>query len=532
MKKAIIYARYSCERQTEQSIEGQLRVCNQFAKDNDILVLENYIDRATSGTNDNRAAFQRMLKDSAERQWDYVIVYKGDRFARNRIESAINKKILRDNGVKVLSATENIPDTPEGIILESLLEGMAEYYSAELSQKVKRGINESRAKKQYTGGFVMYGYDIVGKKYQVNTREAPIVREIFEKYAGGMIVKDIVADLNARGLKNKQGNPFTLNTVYRMLRFERYTGIMRVDDQIYTDIVPAIITQEMWDTVSNIIAANKRAPSRRKSYAKYLLSGKLFCGECGGLMTGEAGTSKTGAVYHYYKCFEKKKHTRPCTMPSIKKDEIENKVFSVCCDVLNSGFVPLIVDRAYQLHREDMENNITIINLKGELAEKEKALKNILKAIENGLFSNITQERMAELEKETAQIKVKIESELSKSDALLSKEDFQTFLDSFIAKQADNEEFKADVINLLIRQVVLFKDKIRITFNYTPKGGKKRSHDYDMALAELAEAQAEHNGERECSNSFLLPPPKQNNPNTTVFVTNTYWGVWIAEKIR
>ena len=123
MQTAVIYARYSSDNQTEQSIEGQLRVCEEYAKKNNILILGTYIDRAMTGTNDNRPDFQRMIKDSSRKEWNYVICYKLDRFSRNKYETAIHKKTLRDNGVKVLSAMENIPDTPEGIILESLLEG-------------------------------------------------------------------------------------------------------------------------------------------------------------------------------------------------------------------------------------------------------------------------------------------------------------------------------------------------------------------------------------------------------------------------
>ena len=146
MKTAVIYARYSSDKQTEQSIEGQLRVCNDFANRNKILVVGTYIDRATTGTNDNRIDFQKMMRDSSKKEWDYIIVYKLDRFSRNKYEMAMHRKTLRDNNVKILSASEHIPETPEGILMESLLEGMAEYYSAELSQKVKRGQNENRQK--------------------------------------------------------------------------------------------------------------------------------------------------------------------------------------------------------------------------------------------------------------------------------------------------------------------------------------------------------------------------------------------------
>ena len=154
MKTAVIYARYSSDSQSEQSIDGQLRVCNEYAKNNDIIIVNTYIDRAMTGTNDNRPDFQRMLKDSKRKEWDYVLVYKFDRFSRNKLETGIHKKTLKDNGVKLISATEYIPDSPEAIILERMLEGYAEYYSAELSQKVKRGLKESRIKGNFTGGHV------------------------------------------------------------------------------------------------------------------------------------------------------------------------------------------------------------------------------------------------------------------------------------------------------------------------------------------------------------------------------------------
>lgn len=195
MKTAVIYARYSCDQQTEQSIDGQLRVCEEYAQRNNILILDTYIDRAMTGTNDNRPDFQRMLKDSSRKDWNYVIVYKLDRFSRNKYETAIHKKTLRDNGVKVLSAMENIPDTPEGIILESLLEGMNQYYSAELSQKILRGLNESYLKGHTTGGMRTYGYNIENKKASINEFEAEIIREIFTKFANGQTGKSIANSL-------------------------------------------------------------------------------------------------------------------------------------------------------------------------------------------------------------------------------------------------------------------------------------------------------------------------------------------------
>lgn len=164
MKKAVIYARYSSDNQTEQSIEGQVRVCKEYAERNNISIVGSYIDRAKTGTNDRRPEFQRMIGDSSKKEWEYVIVYKLDRFSRNKYKTVLHRKTLRDNGVKLVSAMENIPDTPEGIILEGLLESLNQYFSAELSQKIKRGMKESRIKGTFQGGAVAYGYKLENKK--------------------------------------------------------------------------------------------------------------------------------------------------------------------------------------------------------------------------------------------------------------------------------------------------------------------------------------------------------------------------------
>ena len=245
MKTAVIYARYSCDNQTEQSIEGQLNVCQDYAKRNDILILDTYVDRAMTGTNDNRPAFQKMLKDSAGREWDYILVYKLDRFSRNKYETAIHKKTLRDNGVKVLSAMENIPDTPEGIILESLLEGMNQYYSAELAQKVRRGMRETRRKGFYQGGPILYGYKVVGRKFVIDEMEAETVRFMFDQFSKGIVVREIIERLAAKGILIR-GKPFPMNTVYKILRNEKYTGTYKHGDEIVDNMYPQIIPSDLY----------------------------------------------------------------------------------------------------------------------------------------------------------------------------------------------------------------------------------------------------------------------------------------------
>jgi DNA invertase Pin-like site-specific DNA recombinase len=182
----VIYARYSSDNQTENSIEGQIRECKAFAERNGIAILTTYIDRAFSAKTDNRPEFQKMMKDSAKRLFDVVVVWKLDRFARNRYDSAHNKATLRKNGVKVISATEPISQDSTGILLESMLEGYAEFFSAELAEKVKRGMTQNALKCKWNGGGIPIGYCIDSNQdYQIDPISAPFVVEAFKHYADG-----------------------------------------------------------------------------------------------------------------------------------------------------------------------------------------------------------------------------------------------------------------------------------------------------------------------------------------------------------
>ena len=192
----VIYARFSSHSQTEQSIEGQLKICYEYAKSNGYTVVGEYIDRAQSGTTDNRLEFQRMISDSDKHTFEGVLVYQLDRFARNRYDSAINKSKLKKNGVRVISAKENIADDPSGILVEGVLESMAEYYYAELSQKIHRGMAINAEKCLSNGSNPGLGFKVDSeRRFYVDNDEAAIVREIYERYAVGETKAEIIRDL-------------------------------------------------------------------------------------------------------------------------------------------------------------------------------------------------------------------------------------------------------------------------------------------------------------------------------------------------
>ena len=218
MKTCVIYARYSSNSQTEQSIEGQLRVCEEYAKNNKILILGTYIDRAMTGRNDKRPDFQKMIRDSSKKEWDYVLVYRLDRFSRNKYETVINERALEKNGVSLISATEMIPDKAIGKMMKGFIEDMNQYYSAELAEKILRGMRETRIKGNYQGGSLPYGYKIDGRKIVIDESKVETVKYIFEQYANGKIVRHIVEELTSKGIFNDKNQPFTYNHIYRMIK--------------------------------------------------------------------------------------------------------------------------------------------------------------------------------------------------------------------------------------------------------------------------------------------------------------------------
>lgn len=268
----VIYARYSSHNQQETSIEGQLKVCHEFCERNNYTVIHEYIDRAISGRTDNRPDFLQMIQDSANRNFEFVIVYQLDRFSRNRYDSAHYKNRLKKNGVRVLSARENINEDASGILMESVLEGMAEYYSAELSQKVKRGMEINASKCLCTGGNRTLGFYIdKDKKFQIDPNTSPIIKLIFEMYADGKSIVEITDYLNAQGYKTIQNKPFGKNSIRNILGNKRYIGTYTYKDTEIAGGIPRIISDELFNKVQEVLKKNKKAPARARAKEEYLL---------------------------------------------------------------------------------------------------------------------------------------------------------------------------------------------------------------------------------------------------------------------
>ena len=461
---AVIYARYSSDNQREESIEGQIRECTAYAEKNGITIVKHYIDRAISAKTDNRPEFQQMIKDSDKKLFDIVLVWKLDRFARNRYDSARYKTQLKRNGVKLVSATEVISAGPEGIILESVLEGYAEYYSADLSEKVVRGMTENALKGIYNGGTIPFGYMIdETRHYQPDPLLAPYVEQTFQKYADGATMTDLRDWLKAHNIKNSMGGEMSYNTIQRMLSNRRYIGELRLRDVVQPNAIPALVSEDLFNKVQEKLAKNKKAPARHKAEEDYLLTTKLFCGCCGAYMCGESGKGRSGEVHRYYKCVSIKKRRTICNKKSVRKDWIEDIVVNATMKMLMSDTtIDAIVSALMTL--QDAEN-VNLPLYEKQLKETNVAINNLLNAIQAGILNRSTKERFDQLEATRDELENKIAAE-KLAKPRITEEQLRFFLDRFRKLDVRQLSHRRMLIDTFVNAVFLYDDKLVLTYNF------------------------------------------------------------------
>ena len=461
-KTAVIYARYSCSSQTEQSIEGQLHDAYDFAERNGYIILREYIDRALTGTNDARPAFQQMIKDSEKKTFQYILVWKLDRFARNRYDSAVYKRQLSKNGVKVVSVKENITDSPEGVILEGLLEAMAEYYSADLSQKIKRGRHESVRKGLFPGGPVPIGYTVEEKRLVPDPRTAPLVKEIFTRYADGERIIDIVHDLNARGLRAKRGAPFIRSTIVHIIENTTYTGDYYYGDTLVPNAVTPLIDKETFARAQLNKDKNRRAPAaNRTPESPCLLLHKLFCGECGHQITGSCGKNQAGATYRYYACDGRERKHTGCGFRRIPRDDLHYAVCRVVSDlILNKHRATLdaLADALMEVYAADIDTS-EIDTCQAQLKQTERDLDKLVDSLIT--MPESTRPRIAKRMEDLEILKNSLEDRLAvlraNQSTFFNRDDFinalqVTFQDLTVRS---NQKF---IIDQFVNSVYLYND--------------------------------------------------------------------------
>jgi DNA invertase Pin-like site-specific DNA recombinase len=474
----VIYARYSSHSQTEQSIEGQLETCYEYAKNNGYTVIGEYIDRAQSGTTDKREEFQRMISDSDRHTFEAVLVYQLDRFARNRYDSAINKQRLKKNGVRVISARENISDDASGILVEGVLESMAEYYSAELSQKIRRGMNINAEKHLSNGSNPGLGYVVdEERRFHIDPETAPIVREIFEMYASGKTATEIVTYLNAKQIRTSRGNVFNKNSMNRILRNRRYIGYYIYGDTEVPDAMPRIIDDELFNRVQRILDRNKKAPARARAKEEYILTTKLFCGYCREMMVGYSGTSRTGTMYYYYICKNARK--KQCAKKIVNKQAIEDRVVSECRKLLTDGNIKKIAEAVAATCKSDYDNS-EVKRIKALIKENDEAIENLWKALERGQAVDMITERIDKRKQEKEELQGQLAIETGKQ-VVLTAPQIEAFLYSLKRGKVNDERNRKGIINIFLRAVYLWDNKITLVLN----GGEKPITIDDILLDEI-----------------------------------------------
>ena len=471
--KAASYARFSSDMQREESIEAQLMENRKYAEKHGIIIVKEYIDEAVSGQTDNRDAFQQMMEDAKKKLFDVIIVHKVDRFARNRYDAAIYKSMLTKYGVRVVYAAQPIDDTPEGSLLEGILEAFAEYYSKNLATEVLKGQKQNAFKAQFNGGFAPLGYDIVDKQYVINEKEAKIVREIFDLYLQGYGYKKIAEILNSKGYKNKQGKPFVYNSIPSILTNEKYAGIyvfnktqrkyhngkrnlkrkkpeheiIRVEGG-----VPAIVPKEIFEAVQREM--KRRAPERGKpqTIREYLLSGLVYC-SCGNKMSGysQKRSKDSENYYFYYRCTK--------CQNSIRAEDVERKVLNVIqTEIFNDidGLMAKIVDYVSQKEAGIPEE---LKYLQNELKNTETQINNIVNMITNGIASIQLGKKLQELELYAEGIKNRI-SEIDVKEKLPT-DAIKKWLLELKEKFEKNEDVK-QILPIFIDKVIVNKDNILV----------------------------------------------------------------------
>lgn len=464
---AVIYARYSSSGQREESIEGQLRDCREFADQNGLTVVGEYVDRALTGRTDRRPDFQRLLRDAERGIFKAVICWKMDRFARNRYDSATHKHKLKKNGVRLYYAKEVIPEGPEGIILESVMEGYAEYYSENLSQNVRRGYYDSALELKTLGRSVLGLRTGPDGRFEVDPATAPVVRRIFEEYAMGERAKDIVERLNAEGFRTSRGGLFNKNSLRRILQNEKYVGVYEYEDIRVEDGIPAIITRDLFDKCQQLVERHHRAPAAKRD-TSFLLTSKLFCGHCGQPMTGDAGTGRSGQVYYYYICNGRRAHT--CKKERAPKDWIESLVLSELVKLLASDdFVGEVADRCMEYQAREKDTS-ALKALEARRKENARAIQNMLAAIEAGIITPSTKSRLMELEAERAQLEKGIAQQLL-AEPKVERDQVVYFFEKLREGDLSDPAYQAFLVDTFLNAAYLYDDdRLVLVLNYTRDG--------------------------------------------------------------
>jgi len=497
MTKAVAYARYSSDNQTDNSIAAQLRAIRDYAAKNGIFITREYIDEAKSATTDDRPDFLQMFTDIAKGlETDYLLIHKLDRFARNRYDSAMYRRKLTQNGIKLIAVDQPLGDSPEDKLLEGLLESMNEFYSLNLAREVMKGMKENALAGKHTGGKPPLGYDVdpSTKKLVINEHESKAVKMIFEMYIAGKTYSAIINRINSLFYKTKENRPFSNTSLHSILTNEKYTGTYifnrsapaingkrnnhssKSDDLIIRipDSLPVIITKEDFAMVKKIMERRKKQTGANQAKETYLLTGLIKCGKCGAPMIGNrksAGRNKT--IYHSYDCNNRKRF-KTCDAKSVNKEYVEKMVIdNLMSKVFSDRGIVTLTNQLNKIREEKFKQQADEFNtLKKELEEIENQIKNAVKAIMAGLDLVALRDELSEAEKKKVILTQTLKSIVKSELAPITKD----FVKSKVSKDKKTisegtlEEIK-NVVQSYVTEVLVNPDNIDTTLVCDFDGG-------------------------------------------------------------
>ena len=496
MIDVVSYARFSSDNQRTEIIDAQLRAIRKYCEDHGYCLLRDYVDEAKSATTDNRPSFQKMIRDAEKGELKKIIVHKLDRFSRNRKDSIVYKAMLRDLGVEVVSVMEPLSASPESVILESVLEGMSEYYSLNLSREVKKGQKENALQCKTIGGRPPLGYDVdrATLKYVINEAEAPIVRYIFSSVLRGVGYKELLRDLYDKGYKTKTGKEFSKTMLLSILQNEKYKGVYTYNMDVGKDMrkrreakrnpnedkviryehgVPAIIDSDDFDRVQLILEKRRNKDRTENAKEIYLLTGKVRCGECGASYCGSRKYSGRNKKLHVtYRCNGRvMKTSKACNNTEINRDQLERKVLDVLADIIfDKSRIPRMVDQYNENirdHHEEAYQLIRTMEMKySGLQRKTDNLVDVISKTGNELLV----ENLTKLEKEMKALQKEIKNEKKKIKTI--EVDPDVVADGFrrakeLFQSGELQDMKT-LINLYLQEVIIYEDSIEISVNTLP----------------------------------------------------------------
>ena len=480
-----LYGRYSSDNQRTESIDAQRRAIMEYCERKGHTIYKEYIDEATTGTRDDREAFLEMIDDACENKFECIIVHKLDRFARNKYDSAIYRKLLEEKGITLISVIEDFGDSPEAQYMYSLFEANSDYFSRNLSREIKKGLKENSLKCIHNGGIPPLGYDVgEDRRYVINPCEAASVRMIFDLYLMGYGYASIADRLNELGYRTKRGGKFVKNSIRDILINEKYIGTYvfgkedrhrkvkgkKKEQQIRIENgLPAIVDKDVFEAVQRKINAVHK-PRRGITKARYLLSSKVVCGVCGYSYTG-AGSylDRKQMPVHNYRCVGRNSRGTDCKNPSMAQHLLEEVVLAgIKESILNDAMIDKLARQMEEMSADVFEENeVKMETLAKNAKDIQTQLDRLMDLYLRGKFPvEQIEAKSAELETQLATIKNEMGNIKVKDKKAYTYDNIVSYLNGFKEKlNSADEDVLFTVVDTFVDRIVMYPDTIEITYN-------------------------------------------------------------------